>query len=269
MPLADIERAFKRKPAFMPYFPIGYPTSVDSLDAIEALAGNGADLIEVGIPFSDPLADGPVIQHATQIALQNGVTVPGVLQSIAELRRRGVGIPLILMGYYNPILHFGPKAFCDAAVAAGADGLIVPDLPAEESAELEEALGGKMPLIRMIAPTTSADRARRICAAAEGFLYLVSVAGVTGARDRVPPGLPEFIARIQTSVPKGLPLCVGFGIATPSQATEVGKLADGVIVGTACVRAVGESADPKRAAADFAAAFRKALDLSRTGKISA
>jgi len=261
MPLADIERAFNRKPAFMPYFPIGYPTAADSLGAIEALAGNGADLIEVGIPFSDPLADGPVIQRATQIALQNGVTVPGVLESIAELRRRGVGIPLILMGYYNPILRFGPKAFCDAAVAAGADGLIVPDLPAEESTELEDALGGRMPLIRMIAPTTSADRARRICAGAEGFLYLVSVTGVTGARDRVPPGLPEFITRVRLTAPKGLPLCVGFGIATPSQAAEVGKLADGVIVGTACVRAVGESADPKRAAADFAAAFRKALDL--------
>jgi tryptophan synthase alpha chain len=262
MPLAAIERAFKRKPAFMPYFPIGYPTKADSLDAIAALAGNGADLIEVGIPFSDPLADGPVIQRATQTALHHGVTVAGVLESIADLRRRGVRVPLILMGYYNPILRFGPKAFCDAAVAAGADGLIVADLPAEESAELEAALGGKMPHLRMIAPTTSADRARRICAAAQGFLYLVSVTGVTGARDRVPPDLPEFIARVRTSAPKGLPLCVGFGIATPDQAAQVGRLADGVIVGTACVRAIGESADPKRAAEEFAGAFRKALDRS-------
>jgi tryptophan synthase alpha chain len=269
MPLTNIERAFKRKPAFMPYFPVGYPTVADSLDAIEALAGNGADLIEVGIPFSDPLADGPVIQHATQIALQNGVTVQRVLGSVAELRRRGVGIPLILMGYFNPILQFGLKKFCSAAVAAGADGLIVPDLPAEESSELEAALGGTMPRIRMIAPTTSADRARRICAAAEGFLYLVSVTGVTGARASVPAGLPEFIARVRTSAPAGMPLCVGFGIATPEQAAEVGKLADGVIIGSACVRAIGESADPKRAAAEFAGAFRKALDLSRTGKISA
>ena len=260
MPLAAIERAYVRKPAFMPYFPIGYPTLASSLDAIEALAGNGADLIEVGIPFSDPLADGPVIQHATQIALQNGVTVPVVLGAVAELRRRGVGIPLILMGYYNPILHFGPKAFCDAALAAGADGLIVPDLPAEESAELEGSLDGRRPLIRMIAPTTSAERARRICAAAEGFLYLVSVTGVTGARARVAAGLPDFLARIRAAAPKGLPLCIGFGIANPAQAAEVGKLADGVIVGTACVRAVGESADPKRAAAEFAGAFRRALD---------
>jgi tryptophan synthase alpha chain len=265
MPIAAIERAFKRKPAFMPYLPVGYPTVEDSLRAIEALAANGADLIEVGVPFSDPLADGPVIQRATQVALQNGVTVSGVLDSVAKLRGRGVGLPLILMGYYNPILHFGLKAFCDAALAAGADGLIVPDLPAEESAELEEALEGRLPLIRMIAPTTSADRARRICADAEGFLYLVSVAGVTGVRDRVPPGLPEFLGRVRTSVPSGLPLCVGFGIATPDQAAEVGKLADGVIVGTACVRAVGESADPKRAAAEFAISFRRALDGSRTG----
>jgi tryptophan synthase alpha chain len=268
MPLAEIERAFKRKPAFMPYFPVGYPTVADSLDAIEALARNGSDLIEVGIPFSDPLADGPVIQLATQIALQNGVTVGGVLQAVGELRRRGIGIPLILMGYYNPILQFGPKAFCDAALAARVDGLIVPDLPAEESAELEEALGGKLPLIRMLAPTTSADRARRICAAAEGFLYLVSVTGVTGVRDRVPPGLREFVDRVRPSVPEGLPLCVGFGIATPEQAAGVGKLADGVIVGSACVRAVGESADPKRAAAEFAGAFRKALDRSRDVKIT-
>jgi tryptophan synthase alpha chain len=262
MPLANIQHAFIRKPAFMPYFPVGYPTIADSLDAIEALAGNGADLIEVGIPFSDPLADGPVIQRATQIALQNGVTVAGVLQAVAELRRRGAGIPLILMGYYNPILQFGPKAFCDAALASGADGLIVPDLPAEESAELEEALGGKLPFIRMLAPTTSADRARKICAAAEGFLYLVSVTGVTGARASVPPGLREFVDRVRASVPEALPLCVGFGIATPEQSAEVGRIADGVIVGTACVRAIGESADPKRAAAEFAGAFRAALDRS-------
>jgi tryptophan synthase alpha chain len=265
MPLALIEHAFKRKPAFLPYFPVGYPTVADSLDAIEALAGNGADLIEVGIPFSDPLADGPVIQHATQIALQNGVTVGGVLQAVAQLRQRGVGIPLILMGYYNPILQFGPKAFCDAALATGADGLIVPDLPAEESAELEEALGGRLPLIRMIAPTTSASRARRICAAAEGFLYLVSVTGVTGARESIPPGVRDFVTRVRPSAPEGLPLCVGFGIATPEAAAEVGGLADGVIVGSACVRAVGEAQDPKRAAAEFAGAFRKALHRSRIG----
>ncbi len=260
MPIAEIERAFKRKPAFMPYFPVGYPSLPDSLDAIEALAGSGADLIEVGIPFSDPLADGPVIQQATQIALQNGATLGRVLESVAELRRRGIGIPLILMGYYNPIFRYGLKSFCADALHAGADGLIVPDLPPEESGELEDALGGSLPLIRMLAPTTSADRARKICAAAKGFLYLVSVTGVTGARESVASGLPGFIARVRSAVPKDLPLCVGFGIATPDQAAEVGRIADGVIVGSACVRAIGSAQDPKRAAAEFAAAFHAALD---------
>ena len=260
MPLAEIKRAFSRKPAFMPYFPIGYPTVPASLDAIEALGKNGADLIEVGIPFSDPLADGPVIQHATQIALQNGVTVAGVLDAVGELRRRNVTVPLILMGYFNPMFRFGLKEFCRAAASSGADGLIVPDLPVEESAELEEALDGGLPFIRMLAPTTAAERARKICAAARGFLYLVSVTGVTGTREKVSESLPGFLARVRSAAPKDLPLCVGFGIASPGQAVEVGKIADGVIVGSACVRAIGEAKDPKRAAAEFAAAFRTALD---------
>jgi tryptophan synthase alpha chain len=260
MPLAEIERAFTRKPAFMPYFPVGYPTLPDSLDALEALGKNGADLIEVGIPFSDPLADGPVIQQATQIALRNGVTLQRVLDSVSELRRRGVTVPLILMGYYNPVFQYGLKAFARAAQQAGADGLIVPDLPLEESAELEEALAGGLPYIRMLAPTTTADRAQRICASARGFLYLVSVTGVTGAREKVSAGLPGFISRVRSAVPAELPLCVGFGIATPAQAAEVGRIADGVIVGSACVRAIGEAQDPKRAAAEFADSFRKALD---------
>ena len=204
----------KGSPPSCPTFPVGYPTLPDSLDALEALGKNGADLIEVGIPFSDPLADGPVIQQATQIALRNGVTLRRVLDSIAELRRRGVAVPLILMGYYNPILQFGLKDFALAAGKAGADGLIVPDLPVEESAELEETLGGGLPYIRMLAPTTAADRAHRICAAAKGFLYLVSVTGVTGARDKVSADLPGFINRVRGAVPEGLPLCVGFGITT-------------------------------------------------------
>jgi tryptophan synthase alpha chain len=260
MPIAEIERAFKRKPAFMPYFPVGYPSLPDSLDAIEALGKNGADLIEVGIPFSDPLADGPVIQQATQVALQNGVTLGRVLESVAELRRRGVTLPLILMGYYNPIFRYGLKSFCADALESGADGVIVPDLPVEESGELEDALGGNLPFIRMLAPTTSADRTRKICAAAKGFLYLVSVTGVTGARANIASGLPEFITRVRSAVSKDLPLCVGFGIGSPGQAAEIGRIAEGVIVGSACVRAIGSAQDPKRAAAEFAVAFRAALD---------
>jgi tryptophan synthase alpha chain len=164
------------------------------------------------------------------------------------------------MGYYNPIFRYGLDRFAADARGAGADGMIVPDLPVEESAELEKALGGNLPFIRMLAPTTSADRAQKICASAKGFLYLVSVTGVTGVRESVAAGLPGFIARVRSAVPKDLPLCVGFGISSPAQGAEIGRIADGIIVGSACVRAIGPAPDPKSAASEFARAFRSALD---------
>src|SRR5215216_147829 len=152
-----IEDAFKNKPIFMPYFPLGYPDLTTSVDVIEALARNGADLIEVGLSFSDPLADGPVIQKATQVALENGITVKKSLEAVKELRKRGVDIPLIPMGYYNPMLAYGLEKFVNDACDAGADGFIVPDLPMEESEEFESILVGMgsrpfLPLIPMLAP---------------------------------------------------------------------------------------------------------------------
>src|SRR5258706_14090749 len=152
--MISVKDAFQPPPAFMPYFPIGYPEMGVSVDVIEALARGGADLIEVGVPFSDPLADGPVVQRATQIALQQGATVAKCLAAVAELRRRGVNVPLVLMGYYNPLLAFGLERLAAAAGAAGASGFIVPDLPPEEAAEMEGALPASLPLIRMLAPTT-------------------------------------------------------------------------------------------------------------------
>src|SRR5215216_1522821 len=137
-----IDNAFKKKPIFMPYFPLGYPDLATSIDVIEALAKNGADLIEVGLSFSDPLADGPVIQQATQIALEKGITVKKALDAVTELRKRGVDIPLVLMGYYNPMLAYGLEKFVCDAVEAGADGFIVPDLPMEEADELISVLSG-------------------------------------------------------------------------------------------------------------------------------
>ena len=252
-------------PAFMPYFPLGFPTPAASVDVIEALAAGGADLIEVGLPFSDPLADGPVIQHATQIALRNGMTLARALQAVAELRRRGVTIPLILMGYYNPLLAYGLPRLAAETAHAGADGFIVPDLPPEEETELVEALslGGDLqraearPIIRMIAPTTPPERAQDLVRDARGFLYLVSLTGVTGARDQLPPGLADFIARMRALTT--LPLCVGFGIATPEHAQAVGRIADGVIVGSACVKAIGAADDPAAEAERFARSFAEAL----------
>lgn len=258
--MARLDMAFSRTPAFMPYFPVGYPTFATSVDVIEALAKNGADLVEVGLSFSDPLADGPVIQQATQIALQNGVTTADGLRAVAELRARGVTAPLVLMGYYNPLLAYGlPRLAADAA-AAGADGFIVPDVPLEESAELTEALRGvALPLIRMLAPTTTASRTQALLQAAEGFVYLVSLTGVTGARDQVAQDLPAFVGRVRSLARPGTRLCVGFGIATPDQAAAVGRLADGVIVGSACVKTIGQASEPVRAAEALARAFKAAL----------
>ena len=265
-----IAEAFKNKPIFMPYFPLGYPDLETSIDVIEALAKNGADLIEVGLSFSDPLADGPVIQKATQVALEKGITVKKSLEAVKELRGRGVEIPLVLMGYYNPMLAYGLGKFVCDAVDAGADGFIVPDLPMEEAEEFESILNGgrvvggelpssyrDQPLIQMLAPTTPNERMEMIARNAKGFIYLVSVTGVTGERKSISEGLRELIERVREHT--SVPVCVGFGIGTPEQAREVGKMADGVIVGTACVKAIGGSRSPVEAAKEFARSFQNAL----------
>ena len=254
--MSRLSDAFKQKPIFMPYYPVGYPDMETSIDVLEALSKNGADLIEVGFSFSDPLADGPVIQKATQVALEKGVTTQKVIDAIAELRRRGVTIPLILMGYYNPMLSYGLEKFIQNARAAGADGFIIPDLPHEEADELAVFLA-ELPQICMLAPTTSGERMEKIARQARGFIYLVSVTGVTGSRTALPTGIDNLIQRVRDHT--DIPVCVGFGIGTPEQARAVGALADGVIVGSACVRAIGESQDPVRAAQEFAAAFSEGL----------
>ena len=254
--MSRIDEAFKNKPIFMPYFPMGYPDLTTSLDVLEALAKNGADLIEVGLSFSDPLADGPVIQKATQVALEKGVTTKQVIAAVAELRRRGVTIPLVLMGYYNPMLAYGLEKFVRDAQEAGADGFIVPDLPPEEAEEFAAVLGD-MPQITMLAPTTPGERMETIARNAQGFIYLVSVTGVTGARTSIPDGLAELVARVREHT--SVPVCVGFGIGTPEHAKAIGAMADGVIVGTACVRTIGESQNPVETAKQFAGHFREAL----------
>ena len=259
-----IENAFKNKPIFMPYIPLGYPDLETSIDVIEALAKHGADLIEVGLSFSDPLADGPVIQQATQVALEKGITVKKSLEAVKEIRKRGVDIPLILMGYFNPMLAYGLEKFIHDAGDAGADGFIIPDLPMEESEEFESILNASrdassrdLPLIQMLAPTSPNERMEAIARNAKGFIYLVSVTGVTGARTSISDGLGELIARVREHT--SAPVCVGFGIGTPEQAKQVGALADGVIVGSACVKTIGGSEKPAEAAREFAKSFHDAL----------
>ena len=212
----------------------------------------------MGLSFSDPLADGPVIQKATQVALEKGITVRKSLGAVKELRKRGVDIPLILMGYYNPMLAYGLEKFVRDAVDAGADGFIIPDLPPEEADEFLEAIGqSSLPLIQMLAPTSSPERMEMIARNAKGFIYLVSVTGITGERKSLAEGLGDLIALVRTHT--SVPVCVGFGIGTPEQARQVGALADGVIVGSACVKTIGGSEKPVEAAREFARQFRSVL----------
>ncbi len=236
--------------ALMPYFPLGFPDAQTSVEVIVALSEAGADAFEIGLSFSDPLADGPVIQHATQVALENGITVKRALEMIAELRARGISQPFLVMGYYNPLLAYGLEQFVQEAAAAGADGFIVPDLPPEEAGDLdrfcrERGLG----LIYFLAPTSTDERMKLVAERARGFIYLVSMTGVTGARSQLAGGLSDFVGRVRRAT--ATPIAIGFGVSTPEQAGQVSRLADGVIVGSALVQIVDRAEDKPRAAAHF------------------
>ena len=250
--------------ALMPYLALGYPTLETSIDMAETAVAKGADMLELGVPFSDPLADGPVIQRATQVALEQGTTVERCLESVRVLRRRGVTAPLILMGYYNPIQAYGLPQFGQACGDAGVDGLIVPDLPPEESAELETACAPHgVGLTYLLAPTSTEERARLVAARSQGFVYLVSVTGVTGARDRLPRMLGEFVARVRRVTRK--PLAVGFGISSPQQAHQVAAFADGVIVGSAIVQLASGRNGTDRVG-EFVGALRQAVVRGEGGE---
>ena len=224
--------------AFMPYHAMGYPTRDATLDVVEALAEVGADLFEIGIPFSDPLADGPTIQTATYAALTQGTTVVDTLAMARDLRERGVEQPFCAMTYYNPLLAYGIEDFVRDAAEAGVDGLIVPDLPPEEADELEAACREQgLATIYLLAPTSTDARIQQVARRATGFIYLVSVTGVTGARQALSSDLARFVQRVRQQT--DLPLAIGFGIGTGEQAAEVAGMVEGVIVGSALVKAVG------------------------------
>jgi tryptophan synthase alpha chain len=236
--------------ALMPYFPLGFPDAETSLDVIIAMSTAGADAFEIGLSFSDPLADGPVIQHATQVALEQGITVKRSLEMMAELRSRGVTQPFLVMGYINPIMAYGLEHFVDDAAAAGADGFIVPDLPPEEADELDRMCRARgLGLIYFLAPTSTDERVKLVAEKAQGFIYLVSIAGVTGARSQIASGLSDFVGRIRQAT--STPIAIGFGVSTPEQAGEVSQIADGVIVGSALVQVVDRAEDKPQAAAQF------------------
>jgi tryptophan synthase alpha chain len=245
--------------ALMPYLTMGYPRRDSALALVPVLVEAGADLIELGIPFSDPLADGATIQATAQQALANGMTLSLCLEQAAALRRQGVEIPLVLMGYYNPIFQMGLDRFAHLATTAGIDGLIVPDLPPEEAGDLRSTLDARgIDSINLLSPTSDDERVRLVTAQTSGFAYLVSLTGVTGARDHLPAHLESFVARVRSTT--DLPLAVGFGISTPAQAARVAHVADGVIVGSALLKAVGASKEPVEAARAFIASLRAGMD---------
>ncbi|CUS04968.2 Tryptophan synthase alpha chain [Candidatus Promineifilum breve] len=244
--------------ALMPYYTLGYPDRATSLDVIAAIAAD-SDLLELGVPFSDPLADGPTIQHSTQVSLERGTTLAGCLEMLRELRGRGIQTPVLLFGYYNPFLAYGLDALAADARAAGAQGFIVPDLPPEEAADLESAAAAQgLAYVHFLAPTSSPRRIAAVAERARGFIYLVSVAGVTGARQTVGSDLAGFIGRVRQRTTT--PLAVGFGISTPEQAAAVGRLADGVIVGSALINAVDRADDKPQAAAAYIRSLHRAIN---------
>lgn len=229
--------------AFLPYFPIGYPSYGESLAIIESLAKVGVDGFEIGIPFSDPLADGPVIQSATQKALENGTTLRKCLDGVRELRARGVQQPMVLMGYVNPYLRYGLAQFVQDAKAAGVDGLIVPDLPPEEATQLSDLCrAAGLALVFMLAPTSSSERIALVAQQASGFIYVVSLTGTTGERSQLPPDVTDFIARVRAQT-GDTPLVLGFGISQPQHVEMIRDSVDGFAVGTAFVRAGGEGTE--------------------------
>lgn len=229
----------EQRAAFMPYHAMGYPSRSDTLAMIKVLAENGADLFEIGIPHSDPLADGPTVQTATYTALTQGTTVADCLAMVRELRAAGVDTPFVGMSYMNPLFAYGIDRFMQDAAAAGMDGLIVPDLPPEEAdGVLKACRDVGMATIFMLAPTSTEERIRLVAQHATGFIYMVSVTGITGTRNELPPDLTDFVARVRKH--SDLPLAIGFGIGTGAQAAAVSKFADGVIVGSALVKAAGE-----------------------------
>ena len=234
------------RPAVIPFVPAGWPEADATPEIVQAAIAGGADALELGLPFSDPLADGPANQQAYYEALQQGVTPVTVLDNVRELRATGVQIPLIIMGYVNPMLAYGAERWVRDAVEVGIDGLIVVDLPPGEARELEEpARAAGLHMIYLVAPTSTSERLQLVAEHASGFVYCVSLTGTTGARAEMSKELPEFIARVRAHTK--LPLAVGFGISERRHVEEVGAVADGAVIGSAFVRAISEAPRDERA----------------------
>jgi tryptophan synthase alpha chain len=247
---AELKTAGKR--ALVPYITAGHPDGDMTVELLHALTEAGADVIELGLPFSDPMADGPVIQASSQMALEKGMTFDKLLDLVSRAKPK---VPLVLFSYLNPIIAAGSDALTRAA-DAGFSGLLLTDLPVGSDADRESWIGdGPLAFIRLVAPTTPQERMKEIAEHGSGFVYLISRLGVTGVQNDIASDLPATVRRLQQA--STLPVCVGFGVSTPDQAAAVARIADGVVVGSAIVRAAGESVE---AAASLTASLRRAID---------
>lgn len=256
--MSRIASAFTKlnRVALIPYITMGYPSIEATLEIVPLLAESGCDIVELGIPFSDPLADGATIQHASYQALRQGVTPEHCLE-VAQVLRQRVGIPLVFMTYYNPVLKFGLEEFCSKCAQVGIDGLIIPDLPPEEGEDLEQSSQRhELDLIYLLTPASTEERINLVASRSSGFIYLVSLTGVTGTRNVLPDELESFVNRVRTRTRK--PLCVGFGVATPEQVRRIAKVADGVIVGSRIIQLMEEDATFSSLKA-FTSSLREAL----------
>ena len=263
--MGRIEKVFselrkKKEKALVAYLTAGYPDLAASRDLILALHAAGTDVLELGVPFSDPTADGPAIQKASQEALQNGTTLSRVLSLVGDLRS-STDMPMVLFSYYNPIFSFGNRRFAREAAEAGADGVLVVDLPLEEAAELKKYTDpAGLDFISLVAPTTGAERSKKIVEAASGFIYYVSLTGVTGEGKPPLEEIREKVSQIKRETE--LPVVAGFGISTPEEAGEIAAVADGVVVGSAFIRLIGKHPDRqimKEAVGTFAQRLKRAI----------
>jgi len=247
--MSMIEERFRKlkaigKKAFIPYIMAGYPSLEDTKNVLILFEECGADVVELGVPFTDPLADGPIIQRASEMALLQGITLRKVIAFVRVLRQ-SIRVPLVLMTYYNPVFKYGEEAFVKDAKDAGVDGLIIPDLPPDEAGNLiQYAKTESLDTIFLLAPTSNAERIKKVAKASRGFIYYVSVTGITGSRLLLDGSLEIFISGIRKYTDK--PIAVGFGVSSPEEASSVSKVSDGVIVGSAIVKRLHESPDDLR-----------------------